>query len=130
MINKIKDFFKKKLSKEDKIEEAKKYSAVETETLPPKEAATAKKEPYVAVLNTHINTDNIRNGFFELDWNEYFILKLKEAGYSGESEEVIVDAWFKDLCRDVAMEEQISMDRRGSGYININSLGDGKAEIY
>jgi hypothetical protein len=130
MINKIKDFFKKTLSKADKMEEAKKYAAVETETLPPKEAATAKKEPYVAVLNTHINTDNIRNGFFELDWNEYFILKLKEAGYSGESEEAIVDAWFKDLCRDVAMEEQISMERRGSGYININSLGDGKAEIY
>ncbi len=38
----------------------------------PKERATRKKEPWVAVLQTHVNKENLRNGFFELDWNEYF----------------------------------------------------------
>jgi len=130
MIERIKQFFKRKPSQSEMEAEAKKYAEVVTETLPPKEAATLKKEPYVAVLNTHINEDNIRNGFFELDWNEYFIVKLRESGYTGDTEEAIVDAWFKDLCRDVAMEENVNMSQRGVGYINVNSLGNGKAEIF
>lgn len=124
MIEKIKQFFNRIRAKNA----AKAY--VPTETLNPKEAATAKKEPYIAVLNTHINTDNIRNGFFELDWNEYFILKLTESGYKGSSEEEIVDQWFKDLCRDVAMEEGIAdMDRRGAGFINVTNIGNGRSEV-
>jgi hypothetical protein len=130
MIERIKQLFKRKPSQAQIEAEAKKYAEVVTETLPPKEAATLKKEPYVAVLNTHINEDNIRNGFFELDWNEYFIVKLRESGYTGDTEEAIVDAWFKDLCRDVAMEENVNMSQRGVGYINVNSLGNGKAEIF
>lgn len=124
MIEKIKQFFAKIKGRK----QAKEY-VLKPETLDPKEAATAKQEPYVSVLTTHVNKENIRNGFFELDWNEYFIIQLREAGYRGDSEEAIVDAWFKDLCRDVAMEEQVSMDRRGAGYINVNPLGNGRSEI-
>jgi hypothetical protein len=97
--------------------------------LTPKELATEKKEPWVAVLDTHVNKDNIRNGFFELDWNEYFVLQLRAAGYSGESDEVIVDQWFSELCRGVGGEEGVDMSRRGSGYINVNNLGNGKTEV-
>lgn len=97
--------------------------------LTPKELATEKKEPWVAVLDTHVNKDNIRNGFFELDWNEYFVLQLKEAGYTGETEEAVVDQWFQELCRNVGAEANVNMDRRGSGFINVNNLGDGRSEI-
>ena len=97
--------------------------------LSPKEMATEKKEPWVAVLDTHVNKDNIRNGFFELDWNEYFVLQLKEAGYQGDNEEAVVDQWFQELCRGVGAEAGVNMDRRGSGYINVNNLGDGRTEI-
>jgi hypothetical protein len=97
--------------------------------LSPKEMATEKKEPWVAVLDTHVNKDNIRNGFFELDWNEYFVLQLKEAGYQGDTEEAVVDQWFQELCRGVGAEASVNMDRRGSGYINVNNLGDGRTEI-
>jgi len=48
--------------------------------LSPKERATRKKEPWVGVLETHVNKDNVRNGFFELDWNDLFVLKLKQEG--------------------------------------------------
>ena len=98
--------------------------------LGPKELATEKKEPWVAVLDTHVNKDNIRNGFFELDWNEYFVLQLKEAGYKGDTEEAVVDQWFQELCRGVGSESGIDMDRRGSGFINVNNLGDGKSEVF
>jgi hypothetical protein len=97
--------------------------------LSPKETATEKKEPWVAVLDTHVNKDNIRNGFFELDWNEYFVLQLKEAGYQGDTEEAVVDQWFQELCRGVGSEAGVNMDRRGAGYINVNNLGDGRTEI-
>ena len=95
----------------------------------PKEIATEKKEPWVAVLDTHVNQDNIRNGFFELDWNEYFVLQLRSAGYQGESDEAIVDQWFSELCRNVGAESGIDMGRRGAGYINVNNIGDGRTEV-
>ena len=74
--------------------------------LTPKERATRKKEPWVGVLNTHVNQDNIRNGFFELDWNEYFVLKLKQEGYGadGDLDEEIVDRWFRELCANVVVD--------------------------
>ena len=98
--------------------------------LSPKDAATEKKEAWVGVLDTHVNKDNIRNGFFELDWNEYFVLQLRAAGYTGESDEAVVDKWFQDLCRNIGAEEGVQMDRRGSGFINVNNLSNGKSEIY
>jgi hypothetical protein len=97
--------------------------------LTPKQIATEKKEPWVAVLETHVNSDNPRNGFFDLDWNEYFVLQLKQSGYGGETEEAIVDQWFQDLCRNIGAEEGVNMERRGTGYINVKPLQDGKSEI-
>ena len=97
--------------------------------LTPKEIATANREPWVQVLDTHVNKDNIRNGFFELDWNEYFVLNLKEAGYQGDSEELIVDKWFGELCRNIGKESNINMNHRTAGYINVNNLGNEKTEI-
>lgn len=97
--------------------------------LSPKEIATEKKEPWVAVLDTHVNKDNIRNGFFELDWNEYFVVQLRTAGYVGETDEAIVDLWFSELCRNVGAEEGVDMSRRGAGFINVNNLGGGRTEV-
>jgi hypothetical protein len=106
--------------------------AIEAERLTkltPKEIATEKKEPWVAVLETHVNSENVRNGFFELDWNDYFIVQLRSNGYQGDSEEAIVDKWFQDLCRNIGAEEGVNMERRGSGFINVNDLGNGKSEV-
>ena len=71
----------------------------------------------------------MRNGFFELDWNEYFVLQLRSAGYTGETDEAIVDKWFQELCRGVGAEEGVDMERRGSGFVNVNNLGNGKVEV-
>lgn len=98
-------------------------------TLTPKEKATAKKEPWVSVLETHVNPENPSNGFFELDWNEYFIVLLKSHGYDGPTEESIVDIWFQNLCKNIGNEQGLDMDRRGSGYINVQKIGDNKSEV-
>jgi hypothetical protein len=97
--------------------------------LSPKELATEKKEPWVQVLQTHVNKDNIRNGFFELDWNEYFVLQLRGAGYIGDTDEAIVDQWFSELCRNLGAEEGIDMSRRGSGYVSRALRDDGRTEV-
>lgn len=102
---------------------------IEPVVLSAKEQATLNKEPYISVTETHVNKDNIKNGFFELDWNEYFVLQLSESGYSGETEESIVDQWFQDLCRNIGSEAGVDMSRRGSGYVDMNNLGDNRTEI-
>ena len=95
----------------------------------PKEIATENKEPWVAVMNTHVNKDNIRNGFFELDWNEYFVLQLRTAGYAGSTDEEIVDAWFSELCRNLGGEAGIDMNGRGAGFVDRALRDDGRSEI-
>ena len=83
-----------------------------------KEIATKKGEPWVAVLDTQINKTNIRNGFFELDWNNEFIEQLLDAGYHGETNEEIVDAWFRTIAIQI-LEEQGVDNNRGIGYIKV-----------
>jgi hypothetical protein len=97
----------------------------------PKERATAMGEPWVSVLDTHVNKDNVRNGFFELDWNEPFIVQLKEAGYGfdGDPEEQIVDRWFRDLAGNMLAEAGQDVSRVGGGFINVNKLPGGRAEV-
>lgn len=123
------DIIKKVFSDRKTKKEAKKYK-VESEPVDPKTAATSNKEPWVAVLETHVNPKNPKNGFFDLDWNEYFITMLRQNGYTGVSEEEIVDQWFSELCRSVGSDENLpGMDRRGFGYINRALRDDGKTEV-
>ena len=97
--------------------------AEETAKLSPKDRATKLKEPWVGVLNTHVNKENVRNGFFELDWNEQFVLKLKQEGYGfdGDKDEEIVDRWFRELCANVVVDGDFG-GAVNTGVIDINSV--------
>ena len=96
----------------------------------PKEYATRRKEPWVNVLDVKVNEDNVRNGFFELDWNKYFIEQLIQSGYGEEAdpEEEIVDRWFRDIVFNMLSEEGLDTSR-GSGYINVVPIDKGKSEV-
>ena len=96
----------------------------------PKAAATKRKQPWVNVLDMQVNQDNIRNGFFELDWNQYFIAELIENGYGTESdkEEEIVDRWFRDIVYNMLSEEQVEQPVN-TGYINVVPIDKGKSEV-
>jgi len=104
-------------------EEARRAS-LETE----KQLATERGEPWVAVLDTQLNPENIRNGFFELDWNNEFIEQLLDAGYSGESNEEIVDAWFRTIVTQMLEEEGLDTQRE-MGYINVVPIDKGKSSV-
>jgi len=86
-----------------------------------------REEPWVKVLNMNVNPENPKNGFFELDWNDEFVNMLKQNGYTGESQEEIVDRWFQSLCRTIGNEQ--GMDITGAGYVQINRRDDGKTEV-
>jgi hypothetical protein len=111
-----------------RLEEAEKAQKIAQEQeeiakLGPKDKATKLKEPWVGVLNTHVNKDNVRNGFFELDWNEEFVLKLKQEGYGfdGDLDEEIVDRWFRELCANVVVDGDFG-GAVNTGVIDINSV--------
>jgi hypothetical protein len=105
-------------------------AAAEQAKMTPKERATAKGEPWVSVLDTHVNKENIRNGFFELDWNEPFIVQLRQAGYGfeGDPDEEIVDRWFRDIVRNMFADDGLDTTR-GAGYINVVPIAKGKSEV-
>jgi len=115
---------------ESKAREQEAKEAEELAKMTPKERATKKGEAWVAVLDTHVNKDNIRNGFFELDWNAEFIVQLKQAGYGfdGDPDEEIVDRWFRDLARNMLASEGMDAGR-GAGYINVARINKEKSEV-
>lgn len=112
------------------IETQKAIEATELAKLSPKDRATRKEEAYISVIDTKINPENIRNGFFELDWNSYFIRDLIFNGYGTEAdpEEEIVDRWFRDIVYQMLTDEGLDI-QRGSGYINVVPIAKGKSEV-
>ena len=133
----MKNFIKKitGLDKEqEKLDADKKELAKQEEELlskrDPKAYATRKKQPWVGVLDVKVNEKNVRNGFFELDWNKYFIEQLINAGYgvANDPEEEIVDRWFRDIVGYILEDEGLDKER-GSGYINVVPISKGKSEI-
>jgi hypothetical protein len=119
-----------RIAKEAEEEARKQLEEAELARMSPKERATKMKEPWVAVLDTKVNPDNVRNGFFELDWNEYFVQELITNGYGTEAdpEEEIVDRWFRDIVFNMFAAEGLDTSR-GSGYINVVPISKGKSEV-
>jgi hypothetical protein len=115
------------------LEEKERIEAEEMELLKkkdPKEYATRRKEPWVNVIDVKVNEENVRNGFFELDWNKYFIEQLLEAGYGEEAdpEEEVVDRWFRDIVFNMLAEDGLDTNRN-VGYINVVPIAKGKSEV-
>jgi len=120
----VRDKKKEQATEEVKTAEELRREALEKE----KEAATAKGEAWVAVLDTQVNPDNIRNGFFELDWNNEFIEQLLDAGYQGETNQQIVDAWFRTIVSQMLEEEGQTTDRN-MGYVNVTPIDKNKSSV-
>ena len=93
-----------------------------------KEEATEKKEPWVNVIKMGIDPENVVQGYFELDWNTHFVTNLKEHGFSGNSDEEIVDHWFSVLCNTIATEDT-PMGRSPDEIVKRTVREDGKTEI-
>lgn len=125
------DRFKKKPepTKEEKPKAEPKPKKVEKTA---KELATERGEPWVNIESIELDPENIGNGAFELDWNEFFVAKLIRSGYKGNDDQQIVDRWFQDICRHVVLEtfEQYEANnpRPTSGVQRVD-LGGGRTEV-
>ena len=123
MIEKLKNMFTKSKSSSDDDTPPTSKEAMERE----KAEATKAGKPWVGVLDTQVNPKDIKNGFFELDWNNEFIEQLLDVGYKGETNEEIIDGWFKDIARTI-LTEQGHDPQREAGHIKIVPRKDGKSE--
>jgi len=137
MLDKIKNLLGLK-SKELKPESPSEASPKPKKKLTPKAEATAKGEPYVAILRVDLDPNNINNGAFELDWNDKFLLNLIKQGYKVKKEDTdneIVDRWFQTVCRNIALEvyEQEIADpekrRDDVRVVRQRDLGNGRTEV-
>lgn len=148
MFDKLKSLFKKPEVQPELLVE---QSTKETKTKKPrvkkpkpvapeltaKEQATANSEPYVHVLKVDVDPKDINNGAFELDWNDKFVINLVKAGYKlrpDDTDADIVDRWFTQVCRNVALEvyeqQQADPDNRNQmRVIQTKDLGDGRTEV-
>ena len=127
MWNKIKNTISKLQGKKEVVKETtedKRRAILAKE----KQEATKQGKPWVGVLDTQLNPDNIKNGFFELDWNNQFIEELLDAGYSGETNEEIVDGWFKTIAVQILGEQGMTTARE-MGYINVVPIDKDKSEV-
>lgn len=110
---------------------------IEQPVLTDKEKATAAGEPYVNVIRVEVDEADINNGSFELDWNDKFIINLIKAGYKIKKEDTdadIVDRWFTQVCRNVALEvyeqEQADPENRNQmRVIQTKDIGNGRTEV-
>mgnify|MGYP003335985048 CR=1 FL=1 len=102
-----------------------------------KELFTERGEPWVQVLRVDVDPENLHQGSFELDWNEYFIAKLVKAGYmkdKNDTDRIIIDRWFQDVCKNVVAEnyEQWEANQPYDArprVLDKKDLGDGRTEI-
>ena len=99
-----------------------------------KDLATERGEAYVGIVSFDLNAEDINSGSFELEWNDKFITNLVRAGYQmkpNEPEDVIVDRWFQNICRNVVMEtwEQEQAMRASGIYVRTTDIGNGRSEV-
>jgi hypothetical protein len=122
-------FLKKKKTVEPKVETPKPKKKSE------KELATERGEPYVAILSMEIDSENMQQGAFELDWNDKFVSNLVRAGYQMDPKDTdadIVDRWFTAVCRNIVLEtyEQYeAMNPERDRVIKSRNIGDGRTEV-
>jgi len=138
LFDKLKQAFGKK---EEKLPEPKKEPKAPKvkepiKELSDKEKATQEGEPYVNILHMEVDSENVNAGSFELDWNEIFIARLVKSGYmkkKTDTDQDIIDRWFQDVCRNVALEmyeqTQADPDLRELRKVSVKDIGNGRTEV-
>jgi hypothetical protein len=71
-----------------------------------RELATLHKRPYVNITNIEMDSKGVGTHSIEFDWNEYFIRNLKENGFTGNTDEELVDKWFVTVSTAIASESE------------------------
>lgn len=93
-----------------------------------RELATLDKRPYVNITNIEMDSKGIGTHSIEFDWNEYFIANLKENGFTGNTEEELVDKWFITVSTAIASESEAVIVTNPEDFTKLSKSG--KTEHY
>lgn len=63
-----------------------------------------RKMPYVDFAGIDFNDDGKHS--IELDYNSYFVEKLRSVGHVGETDDDVVNSWFVAFCTSIAAESE------------------------
>lgn len=76
-----------------------------------KKVANVMEEPWIRVSSSSYDPEDGIDGFsFELDYNKFFVQYLKEHGYTGISDDEVVEEWFNDVSKsELATEIEADM---------------------
>lgn len=97
-----------------------------------KAKATEAGQPYIQVLGVELDPTNPTFGAFSMDWNDIFIQGLRSMGYKGQTDEIIIDQWFKTVCYHVMKDTYESYEamKPGNGRrTQTRMLGQNLSEI-
>jgi hypothetical protein len=86
-------------------------------------------QPEVKVIKMDFDPTDPRQGSMELEWNDQFIQLLRQHGYTGDSEEALIDAWLNDICRNIIGQPAVGTVPEYSRFVRRQDLGDGKTEV-
>jgi hypothetical protein len=101
-----------------------------------KAIADLRKEPWFAILRgEHKSNGDGSQLTFELDWNDHFVEGLVQNGWSGRTDDEIVDAWFSSTCRELMAgpeEEPVDISPLGTGFSRTRKARneDGRSEFF
>lgn len=143
MLNKIKKLFAKEQAPEQPVDQMlveqtaakparkprkpRKPREPKTETLSAKEQATKNNQPWHDIKLV-TNPEDPRNGYYQMDWNDQHILELRKAGYTGNTDEDVIEEWIRDICRTVAMENEEILDYMARPRVQSKKNDDGLTE--
>jgi hypothetical protein len=88
-----------------RLELDKKYGKISSNAYE-KAVYSLKGEPWVGIVGSEFDKKNGPNGLsIEMDWNDAFVQMLKQTGYNGETDEIIVEQWFEDVATEQFIQE-------------------------
>ena len=95
-----------------------------------KQKANILKKPWVNVLSVGFEEGKVQDGYFELDWNEWFIEILEKGDFRGNTEEDLVNDWLQTVCQNIALEDMAIDDipEPKDKKVDVKRRDDGKTE--
>lgn len=125
----VKEVSKVKVEPKPRKPRAKRVKAPETTQEPETiyEQTANPNEPFVKIVSFDVDLKNPSLGSIELDWNQEFIEMLKTHGYTGNTNDEIINQWFTEVCRTISTEVPY-MDSV-SKYVQRRDMGGGKTEV-
>ena len=89
-----------------------------------KQTATLLGEPWFTIIGAdHRSTGDVTQLAIELDWNEHFVKFLESKGWTGITDDEIVDKWFEEAMRQMLDLENPDYDDddQDDGFVSPNA---------